>query len=261
MSSGKLLDFFVRIPKLLPDGSNWVIFKDRFAFATAAAVLHKHLDGLASELTALAFSLTGPMPLTAVQTAEVEAYEAALLIWQTGEAVLKQAIASTIPDSLFLDVRKELTVKLMWDAVTNKREKKSHMVTVDLRCKLQSEKCNKTGDVRAHLIKLQTMCEDLASMGGSINDEDFTSIILGSIPLSYDTFISAMSVTSTLLGSSLSPSNLIDAISDEANQKAIKSLTKSKKDEHDAAFAAGPRFRDGRRGGGGSGSRKPKRGI
>ena len=30
-------------------------------------------------------------------------------------------------------------------------------------------------------------------MGGSINDEDFTLIILGSIPLSYDTFISAMS--------------------------------------------------------------------
>jgi len=39
---------------------------------------------------------------------------------------------STIPDSLFLDDRKELTAKLMWDAVTNKHEKKSHIVTVDL---------------------------------------------------------------------------------------------------------------------------------
>jgi len=144
----------------------------------------------------------------------VEAYKAALLIWQTGEAVLKQAIASTIPDSLFLDVQKELTAKLMWDAVTNKCEKKSRMVTVDLRCKLQSEM---NGDVRAHLIKLQTMHEDLASMGRSINNEDFMSIILGSIPLSYDTFISAMSATSMLLGSSLSPTNLIDAIGDEAD--------------------------------------------
>ena len=101
MSTRKLLEFFIHIPKLLPDGFNWVIFKDRFAFAAATAVLHKHLDGTASEPAA---PVHGPTPLTAVQTSEVEAYKAALLIWQTGEAVLKQAIASTIPDSLFLDV-------------------------------------------------------------------------------------------------------------------------------------------------------------
>ena len=86
-------------------------------------------------------------------------------------------------------------------------------------------------------------------MGRSISDEDFTLIILGSISLSYDTFISAMSVTSTLLGSSLSPTNLIDAIGDEADRKAIKTPTKSKKDDHDAAFTAGPQSRDGRRSG------------
>ena len=97
MSTGKLLEFFVRIPKLLPDGSNWVIFKDRFVFAAAAALLDKHLDGSALEPTAPTFALTGPMPLTADQQTEVESYETALLIWQMGKAVLKQAIASTIP--------------------------------------------------------------------------------------------------------------------------------------------------------------------
>ena len=44
-ANGKLLEFFVRIPKLEVDGSNWVIFKDRFAFAAAAAGLEKHIDG------------------------------------------------------------------------------------------------------------------------------------------------------------------------------------------------------------------------
>ena len=264
MSTGKLLEFFVRIPKLLPDGSNWVIFKDHFAFAAAAALLDKHLDGSALEPTAPTFALTGPTPLTADQQTEVESYETALSVWQTGEAVLKQAIASTIPDSLFLDVRKELTAQLMWDAVANKREKKPRMVTVDLRRKLQSEKCDESGDVCAHLIKLQTMREDLASMGRSISDEDFTSIILGSIPLSYDTFISTMSATFTLLGSSLSPTNLIDATGDEADRKAIKTPTKSKKDNHDAAFTAGSQSRDGKRSGQsglGSGSKKPKKDI
>ena len=81
------------------------------------------------------------------------------------------------------------------------------MVTVDLCHKLQAEKCLEHGDVHAHLNKLQTMCEDLASMGGSILDEDFTSIILGSIPPSYDTYITAISATSFLLNQTFSPTN------------------------------------------------------
>ena len=54
-------------------------------------------------------------------------------------------------------------------------------------------------------------------MGGSISDEDFTSIILGSIPQSYDTYIAAITATSSLLNQSLSSTNLIDVIRDEAN--------------------------------------------
>src|SRR5277367_4131411 len=126
----------------------------------------------------------------------------------------------------------------MWEAVRNQREKKSRMVTVDLRRRLQAEKCAEQEDVRAHLNKLQAMREDLASMGGSISDEDFTSIILGSIPLSYDTYIAAITATSTLLNQTLSPTNLIDAIRDEADRRTIKN-PKSKKDDQDAAFVAG----------------------
>ena len=61
------------------------------------------------------------------------------------------------------------------------------------------------------------MQEDLASMGGSILDEDCTSIILGSIPQSYDTYIVAITATSSLLNQTLSPTNLIDTICDEAD--------------------------------------------
>jgi hypothetical protein len=43
--NGKLLEFFVHIPKLEVDGSNWVIFKDHFAFAAATTDLEKHING------------------------------------------------------------------------------------------------------------------------------------------------------------------------------------------------------------------------
>ena len=81
------------------------------------------------------------------------------------------------------------------------------------------------------------MHEDLASMGGSINNEDFTFIVLGSIPQSYDMYIATITATSTLLNQTLSPTNLIDAICDEADHHTIKN-PKSKKDDQDVAFTA-----------------------
>jgi hypothetical protein len=221
-TNGKLLEFFIHIPKLEVNGLNWVIFKDRFVFAAAAAGWEKHIDGTGTEPSPPAFVTGVPIVLTAEQTTKQELYEGKKLMWLTGEAVIKQAITTTISDSLFIEIQKEVTACLMWEAVRMKREKKLRMVTVDLRRKLQAEKCLEHGDVRAHLNKLQTMREDLASMGGSISDEDFTSIILGSIPPLYDTYIAAISATSSLLNQTLSPTNLIDAICNEADRKAIK---------------------------------------
>src|SRR5271155_2582984 len=63
--------------------------------------------------------------------------------------MIRQAIASSISDSLFLEVRKKKTGMEMWEAVKDQREKKSRMVTVDMRRKLQAEKCLESGDVRA----------------------------------------------------------------------------------------------------------------
>jgi hypothetical protein len=154
-------------------------------------------------------------------------------------------------------VRKKETAVLMWNAIKDQREKKSCMVTVDMRRKLQSEKCNEQGDVRAHLVKLQIMREDLASMGGSISDEDFTSIILGSIPQSYNTYIVAITATSSLLNQTLTSTNLIDAIRDEADRRTIKN-PKPKKEGDDAAFVANQSSEKGKKGG--EGSKRAKKG-
>ena len=82
------------------------------------------------------------------------------------------------------------------------------------------------------------MREDLASMGGSITDEDFTSIVLGSIPQSYDTYIAAITAMFSILDQTLTSTNLIDAIHDESDQRTIKN-PKTKKEEQDTAFVAG----------------------
>ena len=45
-SNSKLLKFFIHIPKLEIDSSNWVIFKDHSLFAATGASLKGHVDGM-----------------------------------------------------------------------------------------------------------------------------------------------------------------------------------------------------------------------
>ena len=82
-----------------------------------------------------------------------------------GEAVVKQQIAATIPDSLFMKIQNKGTALEIWEALQGDFQNKSRMVSVDLRRCLQQEQCAEKGDVWAHFLKLHLMREDLASMG------------------------------------------------------------------------------------------------
>ena len=109
----KLLEFFVCILKLEVDDLNWAIFKDCFVFAAAATSLEKHIDGTRIASSSPAFISGGPFLLIAEQVAELELYEKNKSKWLTGEAVIKQAIATMISDSLFINIQKEVTAHLM----------------------------------------------------------------------------------------------------------------------------------------------------
>jgi gag-polypeptide of LTR copia-type len=52
--------------------------------------------------------------------------------------------------------------------------------------------------------KLRTMREDLASIGHPPSDNDMYAIALGSLPPSYNSYISAVSTTSSVLGTTIS---------------------------------------------------------
>ncbi|KAF8808958.1 hypothetical protein BYT27DRAFT_7038681, partial [Phlegmacium glaucopus] len=78
------------------------------------------------------------------------------------------------------------------------------MVSVDQRRHMQEQRCLEKGDVVAHFTTLRTMCEDLASMGQSLTENDFYAIILGSLPSSYNPYISTVNTTSSVLRKTLS---------------------------------------------------------
>jgi hypothetical protein len=59
------------------------------------------------------------------------------------------------------------------------------------------------------------MREDLAAMGHPPGDDEFYAIIPGSLPYSFEPFISALNATASVVGHILSPDELMQALTDE----------------------------------------------
>jgi len=134
-----------------------------------------------------------------------------------------------------MKIRDKGTALEIWEALQRDFQNKSRMVAVDLRRCLQQEQCIEKRDVRAHFAKLRTMREDLAAMGHPPDDDEFYAIILGSLPSSFEPFISALNATSSVLGTILSPDELMQAFTDEYERRNIGKS--SKREEENAAFS------------------------
>ena len=130
----KLGDEFLRIPKLEVSGSNWVIYKDRFLWSLDARGILDHVDGSSK-------APVDPIPATERASGDLSDNEKVLdnewkkemKEWKQGEAIAKQQIASSIPDSLFMKIRAKETAHNIWIELENHFQNKSRMVSVDLR--------------------------------------------------------------------------------------------------------------------------------
>ena len=113
----KLGEDLLKIPKLAVTGSNWVVYKDRLRFAADARGYLQHLE---EAVAAPVMPVSHESPTAAQNRAHQEAltkWEADLARWKKGEAVMKQLIASSIPDSLFMKVRGRTTAHEIWSAL------------------------------------------------------------------------------------------------------------------------------------------------
>src|SRR6202522_2660324 len=127
-------DEFLRIPKLEVSGTNWVIYKDCFAWSLDARGILAHIDGTGIEPK-------DPIS-TSVRTKEEFSdeekqldleWKKELKEWKQGEVIAKQQIASSIPDSLFMKIRAKGTAQVIWTELENHYQNCSRMVSVDLR--------------------------------------------------------------------------------------------------------------------------------
>ncbi|KAI0729275.1 hypothetical protein C8Q72DRAFT_778433 [Fomitopsis betulina] len=241
LNNVKLGNDSVRVPKLELRGSNRVLYKDHLLWAADAKGYRGHLNGMVTEPVA-------PQAQAAMETAAKGAsaggtpdpgqvaYESALADWCRGEVNVKQLITSMIPDSVTMKIRAKPNARAIWEALADEQailcsefECKSCMVSVDLRHRLQEQRCADRNDVCVHFAKLRTMHEERSAMGHPPSDDDFYAIILGSMPTSYEPYIVELLLFHTLsnqvllIRTYLVPDELMEVLAKEYECCALRS--------------------------------------
>ena len=69
------------------------------------------------------------------------------------------------------------------------------------------------------------MREELVSLGTVLSEQDFSGTILGSLPKTYNQFLSAVTTTASVLKQDLDPEDLMQAVIDEHDHWSTRSTT------------------------------------
>ena len=140
------------LPKLMPNGVNWVTFKHRMTIdIEARAHLIWHLE------------VRAPHPKVPVQPKgkptqqeqdeheeKLEKYEDAVDLWRTRDAIVKQQIIHNIPDTVLIRIQNLSTAANMWDALQREFVGRTAFVQNNLRHKISLAKCRENENVHEH---------------------------------------------------------------------------------------------------------------
>ncbi|KAG2750880.1 hypothetical protein P692DRAFT_201710324, partial [Suillus brevipes Sb2] len=138
------------IPKLVADGENWMTYKDRLSWSMDACGFLSHLEGTERkpvDPSTLSGRGASWSPTTPDEVRELTEYKTTMKEWRMGEAITKQQIAGTIPNSLFIQVKNLATAGEIFAYLSNLFEKRSQVVSVELLRKLQDQKCTEKANI------------------------------------------------------------------------------------------------------------------
>ena len=192
--------------KLATDGSNWVTYQSRMTWAF-------NLRGWSDHLT----TSTVPAAYTTAGNINGQSPDQR---WAIEEAITKHMIAASVPDRIFHQIKSKTSTMEVW--ATMKAMHQSKTITGRLQEILQSAKLQEAGNARAHFTGLLELREQLAAMGKSWDDNEFTSVLLDSLPPSYRIVINAINAATDITGVSATPDQVIQIVTDEYDRQVIK---------------------------------------
>jgi hypothetical protein len=191
------------VPKLLATGLNWTAFSMRFEDAIQAKGLWGHFDSSNAKPTVSS-------PATADKTT-------ALAKWEKDNLSAKALLTHRIPDSTLIRIHGKPLLKDRWDLISNEYTLNGSFAQADLHSHFMESKCPDKGNVREFLDRLQVKKEELATYGVVIEDKDYRSTIITSLPHHLSNFASNLLAGARLYSSTktIDPDELIALISEE----------------------------------------------
>jgi len=165
------------VPKLDATGVNWAIFSVRFQDAVEAKNFWGHFDG-----TSTCPTLSNP-PKTDETAAKTQ--------WEKNEQSAKLLLTQKISDSTLMRVHSKTTVRERWVAIVTEYTDKGTYAQTELRTKFLESRCPEKGNVRKFLEGLRVKREELAQVGVDIENKDYLSTIVGSLPFALSNFASS----------------------------------------------------------------------
>ena len=131
------------------------------------------------------------------------------------EATIMVQIFTTVPDSILIKVWNLATAKEVWDAVCVKHETRALTVKVDMWRRMYEMKCEDEANVCKHLETLMRTQEQLAGMNTALTDDDLITVILGSLPKSYQPLINTITMSVAHAKAKLEPDQIVSTLIDE----------------------------------------------
>src|SRR6202789_1995850 len=225
------------IPKLDSTGLNWAIFSVRFQDAVEAKGFWGHFDGTIPRPTSVAISVTTTDGATSTAVDAAAADQ-----WDKDERSAKSLLTQKIPDSTLMRVHTKRTVQERWEAIVAEYTEKGAYAQTELRTKFLESKYTPKVSVREFLDGLRVEKEKLASVGVDIDEKDYRSTIISSLPVALANFASSQLASARLYAplKTIASDSLISLIAEESErQKAQRSRwqgSKSKDDDKDEAM-------------------------
>ncbi|PBK85852.1 hypothetical protein ARMGADRAFT_1036025 [Armillaria gallica] len=197
-STATLSEYFAKLPKCKADGTNWIFFRDCFLFAINAVGLSDHFEDVVTATELTAPAVVDPKNPTADETKVLNKYAKKRQIWKSEFIILEGQGQGNS----------------------------------------ENDAGEEGGDVKTHLTKLQSICEDLIMMGADPDDNNFVTIVLGSLPTSFETYFSALTGILTLLGKALNPDMVLQGISNEGADRRSGQQGRARRKPHSTVGTA-----------------------
>ena len=218
-------EYRAKIERLDSDGSNWVSYKARLQSAFLSHEWEEHLTE--TTVTASYINLGNVNNITPDRR------------WTLDERAARQWIVSSIPNTIFLPIMGNATVKGLWDALVLEFEGRSTTAIADLEHQINTTYCGDNENVRDHIEKLALMRERLASLGDTMTDRKYGQILIGSMPSMYSHVRASIASAALISHNPASSTDIAKLIIDEYESRLL-----GKKAEDTTALSAETQKKD-----------------